>query len=366
MRVFYYGVFNSGGGLENFARNLILNVREKRSDIKFTILAISDDFSYKEEFIKAGCDVAYLPNSHKHPFKFYSKLLNILKTGKKGDLIQLNLCSYRNLMLLKACKKSGLPVITVGHYTQIPKKGLFSAFGSLHYRNRSKFANLGPLVTNSDGVTNFMFSANSHPIFIDNGIDPVKFAFDPLARKKIRNKLGIAENQILLGQIGRVATDKNQIFSVKLLEKLKTNGLNCKLAIVGKEVSKEPREYAEAKGLKGDVIFTGPIFNNLAGYYSAFDFCLLPSLNEGMSLSLLELSCNGVTTLLSSAVPHLKIDMPSLHYFDLNLNDWEQYISDNADNLPVSRENRISGTVYDLNVCVSKYIGLYEKTGNGE
>ena len=54
MRIFYYGVFDANGGLENFGRNLISKITSIDPEIKFTLLVENEDFSYKEQFLKIG------------------------------------------------------------------------------------------------------------------------------------------------------------------------------------------------------------------------------------------------------------------------------------------------------------------------
>ena len=74
MRVYYFGIYNNNGGLENFAKNLIGCVSRLNKEINFTLLVTDEQFSYKEYFENIGCDVVVLPNAHSRPLAFYKKL----------------------------------------------------------------------------------------------------------------------------------------------------------------------------------------------------------------------------------------------------------------------------------------------------
>ena len=359
MTVLYYGIKENNGGLENFAKNLIQAVLNQTNDIKYILLVYNEDFSYRELFEKLGCEVIILPNPRKKPLLHYKKLLKVLKEHK-DDVIQLNICSFRNYFLFKACKKTKIKTIIVGHYTRIEGK-----FGFLHYMNRKKFSKFALNVTNSDDVTKFMFDEKAKTLFVDNGIPCTKFSFNESSRKEIRDIYNIKDDCFLIGQIGRISSEKNQLFSIKVFEKLKSKtDKNIKLILVGKEMYSEPKEYASTLSCRNDILFIGPIYSDIEKFYSAFDVCLLPSIHEGMSLSLLECASNGVNAIFSSAVPKLKIDCPQLRYLDLDIDKWVDEIISIMNLEKHDRKNMLENTIYDMNECAKSYIDLYKNYDN--
>ena len=58
-----------------------------------------------------------------------------------------------------------------------------------------------------------------------------------VSRNEIRSNLGITNDTILIGQIGRISPEKNQLFSVMVAKELTKIFPNVKLCFVGKEVS---------------------------------------------------------------------------------------------------------------------------------
>lgn len=358
MRIYYFGINNANGGLENFAKNLITEVSSLDDTVKFTILAISDMFSYRDELIKLGCEIIRITDPYKNPVKFYYELKNVLKKAPKDSIVQLNVCSFRNELLFRACKKSKLKTIVVGHYTKVDD-GLLPV---LHKINTRKYSKKFVCVSNSDDVTNFMFPYCNKVKFINNGVSQDRFKFSEEDRNKIRNEYGL--NTFVIGQIGRICDTKNQLFSIKVVENLNKRGFECQLVLVGKEYDETPKEYVKCNNIK-NVEFLGPIYNDLEKFYSAFDVCLLPSKNEGMSLSLLESASNGVDAIFSAAVPRLSIYCPNLTYLELDENLWANKIIEISNKGEKERVSSLIGTIYDLKECARSYISLYYDVYNG-
>ena len=95
MRILYFGIYENNGGLENFAKNLITSIKSINPAIDFTILATTENFTFRDQLEKQGCSVVVLPNPHKSLLKFYKALkAELKKYDKKDTVIHLNICSY--------------------------------------------------------------------------------------------------------------------------------------------------------------------------------------------------------------------------------------------------------------------------------
>lgn len=358
MNVYYYGIFDNKAGLENFAKNLITSVVKKRPDIHYIILAVTDSIAFEDYLLSIGCKIIKLPNYRKKPFKFYRKVLSIFENRGKNDVAQINICSYRNVPLFMACKKSKINTVVVGHYTKVAdKKHVW-----LHYFTRKVFSGLGVKVTNSDDVTNFMFEKNSNPYFICNGIDTSKFEFSSNNRQLIRHKYGVDDGVFLIGQIGRVATDKNQIFSLKVIKGIleQSNRKNIRFFMIGKEVEPEARSLIEALHLNDVAIIIGESKEPIEWWYSALDVSLFPSINEGLSLSLLENIANGVPLIVSTNVPKVSVHSDCIDYLPLNEQAWIACVNKYMFDYSRKPENVLANTMYDANVFCDKYIDVYD------
>lgn len=56
--------------------------------------------------------------------------------------------------------------------------------------------------------------------YVPNSVDPREYRFDEQIRKKKRLKLGIAPNEIVLGNVGRLHMQKNQVLLLRAFRKL--------------------------------------------------------------------------------------------------------------------------------------------------
>ena len=115
-----------------------------------------------------------------------------------------------------------------------------------------------------------------------NAIDTAKFAYDPDARRRLRNELGISQNAFVVGHVGRFTYAKNHKFLLQIFAELLKMRPNACLLLVGEgELRQQIRQKAEAIELQNKVIFTGAR-QDTDKLYSAMDVFCLPSRYEGM------------------------------------------------------------------------------------
>jgi glycosyltransferase involved in cell wall biosynthesis len=110
------------------------------------------------------------------------------------------------------------------------------------------------------------------------------------AREKIFSKSDISPyaGSTILGTVGRLAYPKNQIFLVRALADRMKNDKNIFLILIGDGPDKEGIvEEIKKKRVEKQVILTGRI-NNGTELMKAFDIFLLPSIYEGLPLSVIE------------------------------------------------------------------------------
>ena len=115
------------------------------------------------------------------------------------------------------------------------------------------------------------------------------------SRAEARAALGLPADGLILGQIGRLSHQKNQSFSLDLLQRLPEATLVL-LGIGPDEASL--RSQIEAAGLTQRVHIVPAIAHGRIGlFYSAIDLALFPSRYEGLSLAAIEAIHAGVPPL---------------------------------------------------------------------
>lgn len=138
-------------------------------------------------------------------------------------------------------------------------------------------------------------------LLIPNGIDADLFAYSEKARKSVRSVLHL-KDAFVIGHTGRMVSVKNQSFLLELMPELLQKCPNAVLLFLG---DGEDRPLLEAKirqlDLQSRVILAGNQAD-VAPYLSAMDVFVLPSLFEGMPLSLLEAQANGLPCVVSDSI----------------------------------------------------------------
>ena len=117
------------------------------------------------------------------------------------------------------------------------------------------------------------------------GVDCAAFSRDENGRRRVRNELGLAEDRILLLSVGELNENKNHLRVIEAIA-----GLPVTYAIAGKGVLEQA--LAEA-GKDIDLRLLG-YRNDVRDLYSAADVYILPSLREGLNVSLMEAMACGL------------------------------------------------------------------------
>jgi glycosyltransferase involved in cell wall biosynthesis len=159
---------------------------------------------------------------------------------------------------------------------------------------------------------------------LNNGIDAEKFKFDKVKREEIRKKYNIDDNTIILGHTGRIEIQKNHDFLIDIFNSYHKENPNSKLMLVGDGSLRQNIENKiSSLNLKENVIFVG-FTKNVNEYYSAFDYFVMPSLFEGLSISLVEAQFNGLKCISSNCVDPTSDISGNVEFYSLEkkADDW--------------------------------------------
>lgn len=137
---------------------------------------------------------------------------------------------------------------------------------------------------------------------MSNAIDTQKFAFDPGARKQLRDELKISQDAFVIGHVGRFMYQKNHSFLIDIFAEVLKNKPGAVLLLVGEgELMGNIREKVRARGISGSVVFTGAR-EDVNKLYSAMDVFCLPSFYEGMPVVAWEAQANGLPCVFSERI----------------------------------------------------------------
>ena len=140
-----------------------------------------------------------------------------------------------------------------------------------------------------------------------NAIDTAQYRFDPAIRADVRAEVGTAADTFVLGHVGRFFPQKNHEFLIDIFAALHKTRPNSELWLVGGgELNDELKNHIRAKvdslGLSGSVRFLG-VRSDVNRLLQGMDAFVLPSLFEGLPVTMIEAQSAGLPCTISDRVP---------------------------------------------------------------
>ncbi|RME08298.1 MAG: glycosyltransferase, partial [Anaerolineae bacterium] len=134
----------------------------------------------------------------------------------------------------------------------------------------------------------------SRVLTIENGVDVARFENVAAEGRALRRTLGIPPDALVLGTIGRLVPDKGQAYFLQAAARLRNRFPQARFLIVGDGPDDVAlRALAERLNLADAVTFTG-FRQDIPALLGAMDVLVMPSLREGLPLTLLEALAAGV------------------------------------------------------------------------
>lgn len=291
-----------GGGVEAFIMNYYRNI--DRTKIQFDFIIDSDSTVVpKEEIEKLGGRIIFIPPYQKI-IKYIISLYKILKQNKY-EIVHSHINTLSVIPLFVA-NLNRIPIrIAHSHATTNKKEWKRNLIKSFLRPFSKVFAT--DYFSCSEYAGRWLFGnrayENGDVIVLNNAIDVDKFKFNIKTREKIRKKLGIADDEFVVGHVGRFVKTKNHEFLLRLTKKMIDDGdTKIKLLLIGDGplLEKIHNEIKELK-IETNVLSVG-IKENVQDYLQAMDVFVLPSLYEGFGMSLLEAQVSGLFCVASNYV----------------------------------------------------------------
>lgn len=144
---------------------------------------------------------------------------------------------------------------------------------------------------------------------IFNGIDVQEYETSNHGKKK-RSDIGIPDNALVVGMVGRLVAQKSPDIFIRMAKKVKEQVPNAHFMLIGDGYMRESiEEYAEKYGFKEKVHITGWVDNPL-DYVELIDIAVLLSRWEGFGLAIPEymLCQKPIVATAIDAIPNLVKD----------------------------------------------------------
>lgn len=229
-----------------------------------------------------------------HPLKYLSKMISIIKNGKYNIIHSFN--ESRSPIYYLAAIICGVKIRVYHPRTTRHDKGWYRHIGVF----LSKLLSTKHCAC-SENVGRFTFG-NSNFEIINDMIDTDKYLYSFDTREELRIQLGIREDEVLIGHIGRFCVAKNHSFILDIYKELLNMGYKARLVLVGDgELYEDINKQAMKLGIHSEIIFLGRR-NDAYRIYSALDLFLFPSVYEGYPNTLIEAQASGLKCLISDVI----------------------------------------------------------------
>ena len=209
---------------------------------------------------------------------------------------------------------------------------------------------------------------------VNNGVDTRKYAFNQFTRDVIRKQNGW-ENCKVIGHVGSMIEEKNHKYILEVFKNLHKRDQSVRLLLIGDgHLRPELEADISYHGLKNAVCMTGNI-NNVNEYLNAMDLVLMPSLFEGLPLTLVEQQANGLQCVVADTITREADKTDSLTFLSLDapVSEWADTIegilsSDKDDRSIRSQSNikKIAECGYSIQEEARKLNAYYLNVVNGE
>ncbi len=358
-----------GGGVEAVVMNYYRHLDHDKIQFDFICDDDSTNIPY-DEIEKLGGKVILIPPYQK-VFKYQKELRRVLRDGKyKIVHSHINTLS---VFPLYAAKKVGVPVrIAHSHSTTNKKEWKKNLLKQVLRPFSKKYAT--NYMCCSELAGRWLFGDKTYDegkvYLLNNAIDLDKFKYDKKIRDKKRKELGIKEDTIVIGHIGRFVAQKNHTFLIDIFNQFHKKEKNSILLLAGQgPLQEEIKNKVRELGLNDSVRFLGQR-NDANELYQVFDVFLLPSLYEGLPVVGVEAQASGLLCFFSDDMTKETKVLDSTVFMSLSNADdeWATSILDNYINF--RRKDTTSGITksnfnikYETNKLKNKYSELLTKTG---
>ena len=330
IKVLFIGYGTNLGGIETYLFNLVKNADLSKFEFSFLTFKGSKEVVFYNELINMGCKIYKITPRTKNYFKFLKELKDVYKNNS-FDYIHFNLmdlsCFER---ITYANKYSNAKLIIHSHCGSsegLEKMSFISQ--KLHKIGLKKIKKI-PHYNVACGKKAGIWMHGTEPFLIfNNGIDLNKFKYSNLYREKIRKELNIKKEDICIGLVAKLEVQKNPLFLLEIFKEYYKMNDKSHLVLIGEGSLKDELE-AKIKewGLNTKVHLLGKRIDAYK-YYSAFDLVVMPSLFEGLSITLCEAQVNGLKCYTSEQVDRSSNISGNVSFLSLDLSpyEWANYIN---------------------------------------
>lgn len=344
------------GGIESFLLNMLEHMDRSGLEIDIVAEKKTSDL-YMPRVGAMGLGFKVLSGSTRKLRKNLAAF-QVLLQERKYDVVHLNIYQALSLLYARYAKRAGVPVrIAHAHGSGLRPSITRQLKLFLHRVSKNM---LSKYITEfwacSGKAASFVFPKGINYRFIPNGINTDRFIFNLVIREKIRLKLGL-ENCYVIGNIGRLSSEKNQSFLLDILMCLHEKCPEAVLMLVGEGEERFClKEKAKKLSLSDKVLFHG-LSENVPHLLWAMDVLVIPSFVEGFGIVAIEAQAAGLPVLCSTGMPREAgpTELAKFLSLDAGAEIWAEHILASRGTARMETAEILKRSGYDI-VSVAKTI----------
>ena len=362
LRILHVMGCSDAGGISSVVLNYYRFV--DREKIHFDIaLTVPEEGQNSRALRELGAEIFFIPLKSRDMEGFRRELSRLLTEGHyDGIHVHESETCY---VALKLAKKLGIPCRIAHAHTSSPYEGMKGELRRLsgcllNYPYASHVIACGTLAGNRVFGKHNMKRPGA--LVLPNAVDTEKLAFVPEVRAEMRRELGV-EGKTVLGMVGRLSEEKNDLFPLKLLPELGKKHPDIVLLMAGNGPEEEKiRQEIRRLKLEENVRLLGRR-GDVPRLLQAFDIFLLPSLHEGFPVCAVEALASGLPVLLSDTITRELDFAEGLQYLSLEKpEDWIRAVEAwTEDSGREQRQKQVRAHGLDLRDCAGMLQNIYEE-----
>ncbi len=358
-----YGLHRNG--TETAVMNIYRNLDPEKYQFDFLIFDGRDQ-GVADEIKARGGRIFVMPKR-----RLFSRAISkaakdfFCEHASEYSAVHFNFNFLSRLLPFRLAKKYGIPVRLLHSHNSGYLRGKFNYFLHLYYRKitaRLTNAHVGC----SPEAAKWMFGnteAEKDCRVIVNGIPMENFLYDPEVREKYRRDLGLVEGQLAIIQVGFFMPVKNHEFTLGIARALKNHVPDVKFIFVGTGGSCEEmlKQRVKEYSLEDNICFLGRR-NDVASILQAADIMVMPSIHEGLPLSLVEAQTAGLKAICSTNVSRASRCTENLDFLPIDggAEPWVERILEIKDYHRENLHDHFENSPYNIKNMAKEFARIYE------
>lgn len=196
---------------------------------------------------------------------------------------------------------------------------------------------------------------------IKNAIDTRMFAYDAKRRGILRRHMGIGDETLVIGHVGRFAFQKNHDFLIKLFKIIHDKKHDSVLLLIGDGSRKADIETkVKDAGIYKSVRFLG-LREDINDLYNVMDIFILPSWYEGLPVVAVEAQANGLPCMLSDRITEETQLLDSTKFYSItaDLDVWVNALLDIPIERAVNAGEKVASKGFDIRLAAAELEKYY-------